>query len=225
MPAAAQGIPTIGMPSTETPIRRLFGEWHRLERIMMAREAVPDDGTNAEMGELARIEKQIEREPMTCMEDLALKMTAMSWFWRLRPEAGGSARGDGLRRGLHGEDASMSSVRLTDGRVLHLPGMPFVLDCTGTIQAPPEADLAAAVPLIPADELLLFAGRLVGGARKRRRQPRYAEVNEARLRLARLCLERAIEDGIYCQPLSENDRSLTLAHDPAERWMDGGTQA
>ncbi len=92
----------------------------------------------------------------------------------------------------------MSSVRLTDGRVLHLPDAPFVTDSTGLIKAPAEDALAATVPLIPADQLMLFAGRLVKGARKRRRQPRYAEVNEARLRLARLCLERALDDGICC---------------------------
>lgn len=92
----------------------------------------------------------------------------------------------------------MSSVRLTDGRMLHLPGAPFVTDSTGLIQASPEAELAASVPLIPADQLMLFAGRLVRGAKKRRRQPRYAEVNEARLRLARLCIERALEEGVCC---------------------------
>ena len=73
----------------------------------------------------------------------------------------------------------MTSVRLTDGRVLHLPGAPHVVDSHSRIQAPAEADLAALAPLIPADDLLLFTGRLVTGARKRRRQERYAEVNAA----------------------------------------------
>ncbi|MBJ2153870.1 hypothetical protein [Paracoccus sp. IB05] len=88
----------------------------------------------------------------------------------------------------------MSSVRLTDGRVLHLPGAPFVLNSHSIIMAPADAALAALVPLIPADDLLLFTGWLVTGARKRRRQPRYAEVNAARLRLARLCIDRALTD-------------------------------
>lgn len=87
----------------------------------------------------------------------------------------------------------MSSVRLTDGRVLHLPGGPFVIDSHAVIAAPADHLLADAVPLIPADEILLFAGRLVTGARKRRNQARYAEVNAARLKLARLCIERALE--------------------------------
>lgn len=87
----------------------------------------------------------------------------------------------------------MSSVRLTDGRMLHLPGAPFVLDSHSVITAPADNLLADLVPLIPADEILLFAGRLVTGARKRRVQPRYAEVNAARLKLARLCIDRAFD--------------------------------
>lgn len=88
----------------------------------------------------------------------------------------------------------MSSVRLTDGRVLHLPAAPFVLDGHSVITAPADTALAELVPLIPADDLLLFTGRLVTGARKRRRQPHYAEVNAARLRLAGLCIDRALID-------------------------------
>lgn len=88
----------------------------------------------------------------------------------------------------------MSSVRLTDGRVLHIPGAPFVLDSHSVIMAPADDALADLVPLIPTGDLLLFTGRLVTGARKRRHQPRYAEVNAARLRLAQLCIDRALTD-------------------------------
>lgn len=67
----------------------------------------------------------------------------------------------------------------------------------GLCKLPPEAigiaDPIKDWPLIPADEILLFVGRLVTGARKRRNQPRYAEVNAARLKLARLCIECALE--------------------------------
>lgn len=97
----------------------------------------------------------------------------------------------------------MSSVRLIDGQVLHLPGMPFVTDSHSVILAPAEDDLAALVPLIPAAELLLFTGRLVTGARKRRRQPRYAEVNAARLKLARLCIDQALADWQAVQELPD----------------------
>ncbi len=88
----------------------------------------------------------------------------------------------------------MSSVRLTDGRVLHIPGAPFVLDSHSVIMAPADDALADLVQLIPADDLLLFTGRLVTGARKRRRQHRYAEVNAARLKLARLCIDHALAE-------------------------------
>lgn len=88
----------------------------------------------------------------------------------------------------------MSSVRLTDGRVLHIPGAPFILDSYSVISAPADNSLAELVPLIPADDLLLFAGRLMTGARKRRHQPRYAEVNAARLKLAQLCIARALAE-------------------------------
>lgn len=88
----------------------------------------------------------------------------------------------------------MTSVRLTDGRMLHLPGAPYIIDNHGAIQAPPDAALAALVPLIPTDDLLLFTGRLVTGARKRRRQERYAEMNAARLKLARACIDQALAD-------------------------------
>lgn len=91
----------------------------------------------------------------------------------------------------------MTSVRLTDGRVLHLPGAPHIRDSHGVISAPADAELAALVPLIPPAELLLFTGRLVTGARKRRRQERYAEMNAAKLKLARLCIDQALAE---CQP-------------------------
>lgn len=97
----------------------------------------------------------------------------------------------------------MSSVRLTDGRVLHIPGAPFILDSHSVIMAPADDALADLVPLIPAEDLLLFTGRLVTGARKRRRQARYAEVNAARLRLAQLCIDRALDDWPLVQVLTD----------------------
>lgn len=112
----------------------------------------------------------------------------------------------------------MTSVRLTDGRVLHLPGAPHVVDSHSRIQAPAEADLAALAPLIPADDLLLFTGRLVTGARKRRRQERYAEVNAARLKLARLCIDRALAEcqAAQAMPLLRED-ALRVAARPDGR--------
>lgn len=86
----------------------------------------------------------------------------------------------------------MSSVGLTDGRVLHIPGAPFIIDSTSIIIAPADGDLAAYVPLINEDQLLLFTKRLVDGARKRRFAERYRDVNRARLVLARMCIDRVL---------------------------------
>jgi len=86
----------------------------------------------------------------------------------------------------------MSSVRLTDNSVLHFPGAPFFHNVTVPAAPATEDDLRTLVALIPSDELLLFTNRLVRGARKRRRDPRWADVNVARLRMARLCLDRAL---------------------------------
>lgn len=118
------------------------------------------------------------------------------------PRRGTSAHRRIPRMRQHG-GKSMSSVRLIDGQVLHLPGMPFLTDSHSVILAPAEDDLAALVPLIPVAELLLFTGRLVTGARKRRRQARYAEVNVARLKLARLCIDQALADWQAVQELPD----------------------
>lgn len=88
----------------------------------------------------------------------------------------------------------MTTTVLTNGRVLHLPGAPFIVDSVSTIVALPDAELAAIVPLIRADELLLFTKRLVDGTRKRRFDERWRLVNRSRLELARLCIERALSE-------------------------------
>lgn len=98
----------------------------------------------------------------------------------------------------------MTSTRLTNGDVLHLPGAPHIKDSTGVIQPPSEAELAAFVPLIPMDDILLFTGRLVTGSRKRRRQPRWAAMNMARLKLARMCIDHALAEWASVQT-SEQD--------------------
>ncbi|MFG1378087.1 twin-arginine translocation signal domain-containing protein [Xanthobacter autotrophicus] len=59
----------------------------------------------------------------------------------------------------------------------------------------PKGDAAAIVPLIRDDQLLLFAKRLVDGARKRRFCERHRDVNRAKLELARMCIERALAEG------------------------------
>lgn len=89
----------------------------------------------------------------------------------------------------------MTTTVLTDGRVIHIPGMPFILDSASVIAAPPADELAALVPLVRPDELLPLTKRLVHHTAKRRFQEHYREVNRARLELARLCIERALSAG------------------------------
>ncbi len=96
----------------------------------------------------------------------------------------------------------MSSVRLTDGRMLHIPGTPLMLDSRSIIMAPADNDLAEVMPLIPSAQFLLFTKRLVDGARKRRRQGRYTDMNVACLRSAMMCIDRASKhwDEVQAQP-------------------------
>ena len=88
----------------------------------------------------------------------------------------------------------MTTTTLTDGRVLHLPGMPFIVDAVSVIIAPADEDLAALAPLVRLDELAPFTTRLLRGVQKRRHQERYHKVNRARLELARLCIDRMLSD-------------------------------
>ncbi|MGV6873675.1 hypothetical protein ACUSIJ_13405 [Pseudochelatococcus sp. B33] len=84
----------------------------------------------------------------------------------------------------------MTSTRLTDGRIPHFPGPGAFVDSVGIVTALPD-ELPKLVPLIREDELLLFTRRLVDGARKRRFNDRYRDVNRSRLLFARLCIDRA----------------------------------
>ncbi|NDV53927.1 hypothetical protein [Salipiger sp. PrR003] len=86
----------------------------------------------------------------------------------------------------------MSSTRLGDDRGLHLPGAPLVLDARSVIVVPTERASTELAPLFPTDDLPLLTGRLVIGTMKKRRAPHHAELNRARLKLARLCVDRAL---------------------------------
>lgn len=82
----------------------------------------------------------------------------------------------------------MTSTRLTDGTVLYFPR----IDASGTPVGLDAPALAAVIPLIREDELLLFTTRLISGARKRRFEPRWSEANRSRLVAAGMCIERAL---------------------------------
>ncbi len=89
----------------------------------------------------------------------------------------------------------MTSTTLRDGRVLRIPGTPFITDAVSVIMAPADDDLAALAPLVRIEDLAPFTSRLLRGVQKRRFQERYAEVNRARLELARLCIDRMLAQG------------------------------
>ena len=95
----------------------------------------------------------------------------------------------------------MTTTTLRDGRVLHIPGVPFITDAVSVILAPADDDLAKLAQLVRADDLVPFSSRLIRGVKKRRFQPRYAAVNRARLELARLCIDRSLAEGGLAGPL------------------------
>lgn len=76
----------------------------------------------------------------------------------------------------------------------HPPGPPFALDHQSVIMAQEDDALAGLVPLIPADKLMPLTGVMVLGARKRWSSRAYAEASAARLKLARLRIDRTLSD-------------------------------
>lgn len=72
------------------------------------------------------------------------------------------------------------------------PAMP--LDPAGVIEAPPFTALATIAAAVHPDELLLFTRRLIDSTKYRRRQRRWAAVNQRRLELARLCIDRILAE-------------------------------
>ena len=88
----------------------------------------------------------------------------------------------------------MTNTVLKDGRVLHIPGTPFITDSVSVIAAPADDQLADLARLVRSDDLVPFSSRLIRGVKKRRFQPRYAAVNRARLELARLCIDRSLAE-------------------------------
>ena len=86
----------------------------------------------------------------------------------------------------------MTSTTLTDGRVLHIPGTPFITDALSVIIAPADDEIAALARLVRTDDLAPFTSRLLRAVKKRRFHDRYRDVNRARLELARLCIDRLL---------------------------------
>ena len=81
------------------------------------------------------------------------------------------------------------------GRPLFFPPS-LDTDDGGVIVPRPLDELAAFAAQIAPEQLLPFLRRLINGTSKRKRQPRWAAVNRQRMQIARLCIDRALEEGI-----------------------------
>jgi hypothetical protein len=79
------------------------------------------------------------------------------------------------------------------GQALHFPDS-LKTDDMGVIEAPPADQLPAIADSVAPACLLLFAKRLIANAKKRRGCDRWRRVNQSKLVLAKLCLDRAIRD-------------------------------
>lgn len=85
----------------------------------------------------------------------------------------------------------MTATRMRDGSILHFP---VLRDSVSLIEPPPAEELARIAAEIDPAGLPLFTKRLLSGAMKKRHKPRWAKVNQARITLARLCLDRMAAD-------------------------------
>ena len=89
----------------------------------------------------------------------------------------------------------MTHVMSEAGRPLFFPAS-LDTDNAGIILPRSIDELAPLVDTIAAAQLLPFVRRLINGTAKRKRQPRWAAVNRQRLEVARLCIERALREGV-----------------------------
>ncbi|WP_267395569.1 MULTISPECIES: hypothetical protein [unclassified Sphingomonas] len=95
----------------------------------------------------------------------------------------------------------MTSTRSMEGKGLHFPPS-LATDADGVILPAPAGVLPTIAAAVEPSELLYFAQRLIRGARRRRRQPRWSAVNAQRMELAQLCLARALIEPIGRDPLA-----------------------
>jgi hypothetical protein len=85
----------------------------------------------------------------------------------------------------------MTTTISTTGRAIHFPG-PLTLGPDGILTAPPLERLVEIAENVDPNLLLVFASRLVKGARRKRFKASRAELNRAYLELARLCIDRTL---------------------------------
>lgn len=85
------------------------------------------------------------------------------------------------------------------GRPLFFPPS-MDMDDAGMIIPRPFEELAMFAANVAPHELFPFIRRLINGTSRRRNHAKWAAVNEQRLLLARLCIERAMTDGTLARP-------------------------
>jgi hypothetical protein len=85
----------------------------------------------------------------------------------------------------------MTTTTSTTGRTIHFPG-PLTLGPDGILTAPPRERLVEIAAAVDPNLLLVFATRLMKGARRKRFKASRAELNRAYLELARLCIDRTL---------------------------------
>lgn len=83
----------------------------------------------------------------------------------------------------------MSYYKTEQGETVHFPASYSVNDA-GVIPAPAPAALVAMAAEVRPDHLFRLSLSLVKAAKRRRHEDRYSAVNQARLHLAQLCLQR-----------------------------------
>jgi hypothetical protein len=92
----------------------------------------------------------------------------------------------------------MSQTLDRSGRPIFFP--PWLeTDERGVIRAIPDNQLPALADRVAPDQLFPLIRRLINSTSHRRREARWADVNRQRLALARLCLDRAINESL-CTP-------------------------
>jgi hypothetical protein len=89
----------------------------------------------------------------------------------------------------------MSQTLDIAGQPLFFPPS-LATDDAGVIVPRPLEELSAFAAQIAPDQLLPFLRRLINGTSKRKRQPRWAAVNRQPMQLAKICIERALREGI-----------------------------
>ena len=84
----------------------------------------------------------------------------------------------------------MTATHTRQGGVLHFP--PQIPDVTGQAHIPSPGELAEIAASIQRGRMPLFTKQFLSGACKKQHNPRWQQINCARLLLARLCIDQML---------------------------------